>query len=38
MSWDIYMYAEVKGKTDTEWKPLCDKCLSDNFKYTAKVI
>jgi hypothetical protein len=30
------MYAEVKGKTDTEWKPLCDKCISDNFKYYSE--
>ena len=33
MSWDIYMYAEVKGSKDTEWRPLCNSCVCDNFKY-----
>lgn len=36
MSWDIYMYAEVKGSKDTEWKPLCDACVCDNFKYYSE--
>lgn len=36
MSCDIYMYAEVKGRNDTEWKPLCDKCVCDNFEYYSE--
>lgn len=33
MSWNIYIYAEVKGKNDTEWKPLTKNCVCDNFKH-----
>lgn len=33
MSWNIYIYAEVKGENDTDWKPLTKNCVCDNFKY-----
>jgi hypothetical protein len=34
MSWDIYVYAEVKNDDKfPDWKPLCDRCVCDNFKY-----
>ena len=33
MSWDIYMYAEIRNKDSQEWKPLCDRCICDNFKF-----
>ena len=33
MSWNIYIYAEVKGKNETEWKPLVNKCVCDDFKH-----
>lgn len=34
MSWDIYVYAEVRNKDKfPDWKPLCDRCVCDNFKY-----
>lgn len=33
MSWNIYVYAEVKGKNETEWKPLVNKCVCDDFKH-----
>lgn len=32
MSWNIFIYAEVKGKNETEWKPLINKCVCDDFK------
>ncbi len=33
MSWNIYIYAEVKGRNETEWKPLVNKCVCDDFKH-----
>lgn len=33
MSWNIFVYAEVKNKKDTEWKPLIENCVCDDFKY-----
>lgn len=34
MSWDIYVYAEVRNlDQSSDWKPLTDKCVCDNFKY-----
>lgn len=33
MSWNICVYAEVKGKDETEWKPLVNKCVCDDFKH-----
>lgn len=33
MSWNIYIYAEVKAKDEIEWKPLVNKCVCDNFKH-----
>lgn len=32
MSWDIYVYAEVRHKDSSEWSPLFDRCVCDNFK------
>lgn len=33
MSWDIYVYAEVKHKDSEKWEPLIDRCVCDNFKW-----
>lgn len=33
MSWNIFVYAEVRNKKDHEWKPLTDKCICDDFKF-----
>lgn len=33
MSWDIYMYAEVKSKKDSDWRPLIIPAISDEFKH-----
>lgn len=33
MSWDIYMYAEVKKSGCDKWEPLMQDALSDGFKY-----
>lgn len=33
MSWDIYVYAEVRSKDNSEWKPLTNGCICDEFKY-----
>lgn len=37
MSWDIFVYAEIRPNSSNgksfEWKPLVDKCICDNFKY-----
>lgn len=32
MSWNIYIYAEVKSKNDGVWKPLTNKPVFDSFK------
>lgn len=33
MSWNIYVYAEVRSKNDNEWKPLTNGCVCDEFKF-----
>ena len=34
MSWNIYVYAEVRNlDKSSNWEPLTDKCLCDNFKH-----
>lgn len=33
MSWNTYVYAEVKHESSDQWLPLTDRCLCENFKY-----
>jgi len=33
MSWNIFVYAEVRGKNDDDWKPLVIPAVCDDFKY-----
>lgn len=33
MSWNIFVYAEIKEKDTTEWKPLVIPAVCDDFKY-----
>lgn len=33
MSWNIFVYAEVKHKGSDTWEPLVNGCVCDDFKY-----
>lgn len=33
MSWNIFVYAEVKRKGSAEWRPLTNSAVCDDFKY-----
>lgn len=33
MSWNIYIYAEHRKDSNSEWEPVTNKCLFDNYKH-----